>query len=363
MESSKIILRCIGTPKQPKTSLVFLLSIVVVFSMVSVVQAKTAEEWYTLAFEQNLAGKREKAIRSYQQVLRLKNNWPQAHHNLALLFYRLKNGVMAVHHLRLAEKLYLTDSDPESNRNLKIVKKNLQKTYAEFDINPEEFEELDAMHPVSPSSTWSVKGHGFVLDGYVFTLAHSLGDQEEVRVRIENQPPISARIVKRYIVYDLALLKLETKKPGYMFGDSSIYRVGDSLESPESKGEGAGHSSWRKGVITGLSAIMNDKNMFELELPFPPVPGSPLLNEGGKVAGIILSTPQIVKNFQAAGLPPEGSIALKSSYLSRVFSLYKNSLEGPKRKTPGRHRPDSDPFTVQRNSALAVIEGRTQESP
>ena len=105
MESSKIILRCIGTPKQPKTSLVFLLSIVVVFSMVSVVQAKTAEEWYTLAFEQNLAGKREKAIRSYQQVLRLKNNWPQAHHNLALLFYRLKNGVMAVHHLRLAEKL------------------------------------------------------------------------------------------------------------------------------------------------------------------------------------------------------------------------------------------------------------------
>ena len=346
-----------------KISFLFFFKILFIFPIVSEVQARTAEEWYGIGFEQSLEGSKEQAIRSYQQALRLKKNWPQAHHNLALLFYQIKDGVQAAYHLRLAEKLYLKDSDLESKRNLKIVQKNLQKTYAEFDINPEEFEELDTLRPVSQSPTWSVKGYGFAMGGYVFTLAHSLGDQEQMRVRFEDQSPISARIVKRYIVYDLALLKLETAKSGFQFADSSIYQVGDSLETSDFKGGDADHFSWRKGVITGLKAIMNDKNMFELQFSSPPTPGSPLLNEGGQVVGMILSTTQIVNNFQAAGLPPEGSIALKSSYLSRVFSLYKNSLEGPKRKTPGRHRPDSDPFTVQGNSALAVIEGRTQESP
>ena len=329
-------------------------SILFVFSMVSDVQARTAEEWYALGFEQNIEGRKEQAIRSYRQALRLRKNWPQAHHNLSLLFYQLKDGVKAVHHLRLAEKFYLKDSSLESKRNLQIVRKNLQKTYAEFDINPEEFYGLETLHPVTKSLTWKVKSYGFALGGYVFTLADNLADANQVRVRLGGQPPISAKIMKRYIIYDLALLKLETEVPGFQFADSSVHKVGDTLESPDFGG--SNHFSMMKGVITGLKAIMNDKNIFELKFSSPPVPGSPLLNNAGQVLGMILSTEKIVDNFRAAGLPPEGSIALKSSYLTRIFSLYINSLHGPKRKGS---KPNIARFTVADGKlALAVIEGR-----
>jgi S1-C subfamily serine protease len=333
----------------PLSFLVVLFSFVLIFGA----QTRTAEEWYASGFEHSVKGNKEKAIRSYQQALRLRKNWPEAHHNLALLFYQLKDGVKAVHHLRLAEKFYRQNPSAESNRNLQIVQKNLHKTYAEFDLNPEEFEELDTLHPVSKSSTWAVKGYGFVLEGYVFTLAGSLTDADHVRVRLGNQPPVSARIVKRYIVYDLALLKLEKKQPGFLFGDSSVHQLGEFLESP-----GSDPSSWMKGRITGLNAIMNDRNIFELKFSSPPVPGSPLLNEAGQVAGIILSTAQIVKNFQAAGLPPEGSIALKSSYLRRIFSLYKDSLDGPRRKSSGSKPSTPGPTLSNRSTALVVVEGR-----
>ena len=338
------------------------LSIFLLFTMVSNAQARTAEEWYALGFEQSLEGDRQNAVRSYQQALRLKKNWPEAHHNLALLFYHLKDGVKAVHHLRLAEKLYLKDSSPESKRNLHIVQKNLKKTYAEFDLNSEEFEDLATMHPVTHSPVWVVKGYGFAMRGHLFTLANSLGDAEQVRVRFGNQPPMSAKIVRRYIIYDLALLKLETKKPGLLLADSSAHQVGEFLESPNIDSGGSDNFPLMKGKVVGLKAIMNDKNIFELDFPSPPVPGSPLLNEKGQVVGIILSTAQIVKNFQAAGLPPDGSIALKSSYLSRIFSLYLNSLEGPKKKKsrPDRKEPVFSPrsSTTRRNPVLAVVEGR-----
>ncbi len=343
-----------GSPIKLGVVACIILNILFVFPMVSELQARTAEEWYSLGFEQNLEGRKENAIRSYQQALRLKKNWPQAHHNLSLLFYQLKDGVKAVHHLRLAEKFYLEDSSLESIRNLQVVRKNLQKTYAEFDINSQEFDELENLHPVSQSPTWKVESYGFAFGGYVFTLADSLADVNQVRVRLGGQPPIPAEIVKRYIIYDLALLKLETAVPGFQFADSSIHKVGDFLASPDFGG--SGRYSVMKGVITGLKAIMNDKNIFELKFSSPPVQGFPLLNDAGQVAGMVLSTEKIIDNFQAAGLPPEGSIALKSSYLTRIFSLYTNSLRGPTRKSsnPNIERV----VAANAKSALAVIEGR-----
>ena len=75
-----------------------------------------------------------------------------------------------------------------------------------------------------------------------------------------------------------------------------------------------------------------DKNIFELTLSGKSVEGMPLLNAKSQAVGIILSPPTIIKNFQAAGMAPKGEIALKSSYLKRVFSLYIGSLEGPKKR-------------------------------
>lgn len=332
-----------------------------VLSMISGAQAKTAEEWYAVGFEQSIEGDRERAVRSYKQALLLKKDWPQAHHNLGLLYYQLKDGLKAVQHLSLAEKFYLKDSGAEANRNLRIVQKNLEKTFVELDINPVDFIESDSRQPFNRNPIWKKRGYGFSMGDYVFTISHNLKEGERVRISFEGQPPVPAKIVKRYIIYDLALLKIESGKllPGLMFADSSVHQIGDLLALPDVSTQGSNKVSLMKGSIMGLNAIMRDKNIFELDFPSNSAPGTPLLNDAGQVVGMVLSTSQIVENFRAAGFPPKGSIALKSSYLKRIFSLYLNSLRGPQKGGRGKEKPasSSSTSTASWDSALAVIEG------
>ncbi len=321
-----------------------------ILTTVSTVQAKTAEEWYEQAFEQSLNAQYSRAIQSYRQALRLKKDWAKAHHGLAVMYFKLKDGVKAAHHLRLAEKFY----GPDDKINLAIVQRNLEKTYATFDLNPKEFEDLETLHPSAKKMAWTRSGNGFLFGekGYLFTLLHNLGEEDAVRVRFVNQPVYEAKVVKRFIIYDLALLKLDMKSPppGLVFGDSSIFHAQDSVRFVDAK------NKVLTGKLEALRAIMNDKNIFELALEGKSAEGMPLLNAENQAVAIVLSSPEIVKNFQAAGRAPQGEIALKSSYLKRVFSLYISSLEGPKKrggKPVPKERESGDPV-----SSLAVIEIR-----
>lgn len=311
-----------------KTIRLILACLLLIFTAVSSAHAKTAEEWYDQAFEQSLNAQYQKAVRSYRQALRLKKDWALAHHGLGIMYFNLKDGVKAAHHLRQAEKFYHLEDDI----NLSIIRRNLEKTYSTFNLHPEEFQELETLHPPEQEKTWVASGNGFLIGGkgYLFTLLHNLGEEDGVRVRFANQLVFKAKVVKRFIIYDLALLKLdvESPPPGLMFGDSSKLRVEDTIWFPDTKEQGDALT----GKLTALRAIMNDKNMFELDLNGKEAEATPLMNAENQVVGIILSSPEIVKNFQAAGRAPKGEIALKSSYLNRVFSLYLNSLEGPQRR-------------------------------
>jgi hypothetical protein len=109
------------------------------------------------------------------------------------------------------------------------------------------------------------------------------------------------------------------------------------------------------GKLESLQAIMKDKNIFELQLNGKSVAGTPLLNADNQAVGIILSSPEIVKNFQAAGMAPEGEIALKSSYLKRVFSLYISLLEGPQRRKLNKPKTQ-EAKSGDLVSSLAIIE-------
>ena len=106
--------------------------------------------------------------------------------------------------------------------------------------------------------------------------------------------------------------------------------------------------------MQALRAIMNDKNIFELTLSGKSIQGMPLLNAKNQVVGIILSPSTIIKNFQAAGMSPKGEIALKASYLKRVFSLYIGSLEGPKKR--GKQSVQKEIKSGDLISSIAEIE-------
>ena len=100
-----------------KTNLVILGSLFLFFTAVLPIHAKTAEQWYEQAFEQSLNSQYIKAIQSYRQALRLKKDWAKAHHGLAVMYFKLKDGVKAAHHLRLAKKFY-----PEADKFIPSIK-------------------------------------------------------------------------------------------------------------------------------------------------------------------------------------------------------------------------------------------------
>ena len=254
------ILSVIDCPIHLKPLILFFVVVLIAWSISRGANATTAEEWYSQAFEQSLNAQYTKAIQSYRQALRLKKDWANAHHGLAVMYFKLKDGVKAAHHLRLAKKFYSQDD----KINLAITQRNLEKTYAMFDLNSKEFEDLETLHPLVQKVTWTRIGNGFLFGekGYLFTLLHNLGKADEVRVRFVNQSVYEAKVVKRYIIYDLALLKLDLKSPppGLVFGDSSTLQAQDSVQFVDAK------NRVLTGKLEALRAIMNDKNIFELEL-------------------------------------------------------------------------------------------------
>jgi len=285
----------------------------------SFLEAKTAEEWYAAGFEQSLKGKNHRAVQSYQKALRLKPGWAKAHHSLGVLFYRLQDGVQSVHHLRQAEKNYAKDPTSLAQKNLFIVRKNLEKAYTYFELDPGTFEKIESVPP-PVMENWLSSGTGFLFgsQGYLLTLHHFVEEAGSIRVRLADGTILPANLVKAYLVYNLALLKLKNPlqagPPPLELGDSSSMKLGDPVYIV---GDG---SLTVQGSLFSLSSVQDDKNFFEIKMSLDKKhSGSPALNAQGQVIGITMSKSETMKAFQAMGREPEGEIALKSSYLQNVL--------------------------------------------
>ncbi|MFQ5451832.1 MAG: trypsin-like peptidase domain-containing protein [Nitrospinaceae bacterium] len=340
------------------------------FAAGSPLEAKTAEDWYAEGFEQSLNGQNEKAVRSFQNALKLKRDWAQAHHGLAVLYYRMNEGVLAVHHLRRAEKLYAREKSPEAKKNLAIVRNNLQKAYGHFGLDPKEFEEMESLHPPPQSENWESAGVGFLFgrQGFLLTLNHTVKDARNIRVRFADGSGSPAVLVRQFMVYGLAVLKLNDPsrpaKPGLELGDSSTLRAGDPVFTPDYPNSSRAMSGLLplKGKLAALEAIQHDENLFEVDLPLETGRGGgPLLNSSGEVVGIHLSKPHAIQAFQAAGRAPQGEIALKSSYLKRVLGgvsgvKFKSRKVGKDRDSAIPSKTVDDEMSEKARQSLVVIE-------
>ena len=83
------ILSVIGCPVHLKPLILFFGVVLIAWSISRGANATTAEEWYSQAFEQSLNAQYTKAIQSYRQALRLKKDWANAHHGLAVMYLSL----------------------------------------------------------------------------------------------------------------------------------------------------------------------------------------------------------------------------------------------------------------------------------
>ncbi len=118
---------------------------------------------------------------------------------------------------------------------------------------------FDRNRPDGPPRKSTSLGSGFIIDasGYIVTNHHVIEDADEVTVILHDDTNLKARIIGRDPKTDLALLKVEPKKPltAVRLGDSDKVRVGDWILA-------IGNPFGLGGTVTAgiISALKRDIN-------------------------------------------------------------------------------------------------------
>ena len=206
--------------------------------------AQTAERFYQKAFEFSQEGRNLAAADAYREALDLKSDWAEAHHGLAVMHFRTGNGPETVAHFRRALDLYREREDAWARDNVPIVERNLELAYKHFALDPGDFSQMETVSGPKPGAAWRRTGFGFLIGphGYLLAPNHTIEHGKQIRVRFRDQATTAVRIVKQFIIYNIALLHIEDSafsgKPGLSLGNgTALLSGGDvfSLDAPELK--------------------------------------------------------------------------------------------------------------------------------
>lgn len=135
-------------------------------------------------------------------------------------------------------------------------------------------------------------GSGFIIspDGYIVTNNHVIADADEITVILHDDTNLKAKIVGRDPKTDLALLKVDTKKPlpATRWGDSDTAKVGDwiiAIGNPFGLG-----SSVTAGIISARARVIQAGPYDDFIQTDAPInrgnSGGPMFNMLGQVIGI-----------------------------------------------------------------------------
>ena len=151
-----------------------------------------------------------------------------------------------------------------------------------------EFGERQEQRPQKATSL----GSGFIIspDGYIVTNNHVIMDADEINVILHDDTNLKAKIVGRDPKTDLALLKVETKKPlpAVRWGDSDEAEVGDwiiAIGNPFGLG-----GTVTAGIISARARVIQAGPYDDFIQTDAPInrgnSGGPMFNMQGQVVGI-----------------------------------------------------------------------------
>lgn len=135
-------------------------------------------------------------------------------------------------------------------------------------------------------------GSGFIIDpsGYVVTNNHVIENSDQITVALQDGTQLQARVVGRDVKTDLALLKVNPKRPlpATRFGDSDRARIGDwviAIGDPFGIG-----STVTAGIVSARNRNINAGPYDDFIQTDAPInrgnSGGPLFNMDGEVIGI-----------------------------------------------------------------------------
>ena len=333
--------------------------------------AKSAEDWYREGVELSLDDAQERAVQAFHQALSIKPEQAEFHHALGVQYFKINSGLQGITHLRKAARLYQKRSDPLARKNLVIVKNNLEKAYARLNVDPDDFDTIELDPGFTSETQWQSAGTGFLIGGQGFLLTphHILEGASNIRVRFSDGKHSPATIVKSFVIFDLAILRLEdatvVPQTQLSFGNAHHLKEGDSVFWIDQKPEG---TRMVQGPVLTVNALGGNTKVFYVGLPLQPgQSGGPLLNALGEVVGMVFSQQDIKINFALAlDVPQDTSFALKSSYIQSIASdliKSKQAKPGPEPRIPFEESKVQDPKFHLNTVAVNVVLIETSQTP
>lgn len=168
-------------------------------------------------------------------------------------------------------------------------------------------------------------GTGFAVrsDGYILTCYHVVKNADVVGVYY-NSKIIPAKLTKYSRNNDLALLKIEKNTPHYLeLDDSGNMSIGShvfTIGFPVVEFLGI-EPKYTDGTISSLSGMQDEASFMQISVPVQPGnSGGPLVNDRGKVVGIITSRAADIPFFKTTGsLPQNINWAVKAEIAKPLF--------------------------------------------
>ncbi len=196
--------------------------------------------------------------------------------------------------------------------------RNLLETFEIFDISPMKESAEAAAEPadsVKEESTTIVGTAFFVSEhGYLLTNVHVVSDCKQIQTRDGR----TARLLSGDEQIDLALLKVEGESPAVAtFRIRPAPRVGDSIITFGFPLQGvlSSEGNLSTGTVAATTGLGDDPRFMQVSAPIQPGnSGSPLLDSGGDVIGVMEAKLDAMKTLRLVGDIPENvNFAIRGS--------------------------------------------------
>jgi S1-C subfamily serine protease len=183
-----------------------------------------------------------------------------------------------------------------------------------------------AVVPKSVPDTTAATGTCFTVspNGVLLTAYHLIKNAKYIRVHLADGTTTEAKLQTFNAKTDLAILRIDLRTPHYLSlaPDESV-RVGERVftmgyPAPDLLGQ---EPKFTEGSISALSGPGGAAGLLQVSVPVQPGnSGGPLINEHGRVVGVISSTAGIQAFLSATGaLPQNVNWAIKADYARALF--------------------------------------------
>ena len=143
-----------------------------------------------------------------------------------------------------------------------------------------------------------------ISENHVLTAYHVVDDAEKIVVSFGTSIAMKASVIKKNIIDDWAVLKLDGKAPACVVCANKGITLGDKIYTlgyPSSSLLGE-DIKYADGVVSALSGLGSNNNAFQFSVPIQPGnSGGPLFNVDGQMIGIVQSSINPEAFYKATG--------------------------------------------------------------